>query len=346
MDLETAKRYANQGELEKVPTKAITRELLLSKGPNGIPTICYIVSNKQLKYVPKEHLTEEVLSQKDLLGASCYLLAAKKDQFSLIPEKLVTASILKEAQNKEKVWGILIRSKGIDHILPLINELIDDIELDDNSTFLHACATVGELHKIPPKLITKERILKEKTLGKDNVLHYAAHYGCLEQIPKSLLNYETMSTVNNYKETPLHSAADGGKLNLIPTEFLTQENLDREDNWGTVFHKAALNCTFDTFPKRFLTEKNLMAKSITSEVSPLVVLAHKCSEPETNHSKQHRAVSQFSKLIKNLSKESLNSLIKELTIGEWEKALEISQKEITRREVYKKVKEEEAELEI
>jgi len=339
MDLETAKKRAFEGELEKVPAKAITKELLLARGPNGIATICFIISNKQLKYVPKDILTEEVLNQKDLLGSSCFLIAARKtDQFKEIPRSIITAQRLKEAQNNEKIWGMLIRAGEIDQTLKYIDELIDDTELDHKSTFLHACATVSAIDKVPQHLITKERLLQEKTVGKENTIHYAAHYGCLNQIPREFLTQETMSTTNNYGETPLHAAADGGKLHLVPEEFLTQENLEKEDNWGTVFHKASMNCTFDTLPKKFLTEENLTRKSITSEVSPIVLLAHKCSEPNTQFSKQPHAIAQFSKLIKLLSKESVNSLIKELTRGEWEKAIELCKLELTKKKVLEKVK--------
>jgi hypothetical protein len=344
---EDIKQLAQSGELEKVPPELITEDILLAKNRNGTPTICCILFNNQLKYVPKKLLNDQVLSQKDLSGASGYLLAARKvGQFREIPANLITPEKLKEGQNKEKLWGILIRNKEINHVLPFVENLIDEAELDDNSSFLHTCATTCELTKIPQNLITKERILKQKTLGKENVIHYAAHYGCLNQIPSEFLTQKTMTMTSNYGETPLHSATDGGKLDLVPKEFLTQENLEKEDNWGTVFHKAAINCTFDSFPKEFLTEKNLTAKSLSSEVSPILILAHKCSEPNTNHSKRGDAVKQFTSLIKKLSEENLEALKKELTRGEWENAITIVKKEILKRDFLKNIQNTNQNLEI
>jgi hypothetical protein len=344
---EDIKQLILNGELEKVPPELITKDILLSKDKTGTPTICCILFNDQLKHVPKEFLSDQILSQKDLSGASCYLIAARKlGQFEKIPQELITTEVLKESQNKEKLWGILIRNKEINHILPFVEELIDDTELDDNSSFLHTCATTCELNKIPQSLITKQRILKQKTLGKENVIHYAAHYGCLNQIPSEFLTQETMSITSTYGETPLHSAADGGKLNLVPQEFLTQENLEKEDNWGTVFHKAAINCTFDTFPKNFLTEKNLLVKGISAGISPIVLLAHKCSEPNTGHSKHGDAVKQFTYLAKTLSNKNLEALKKELTRGEWDNALEILKKENLRRDFLENIQNSSKNLEI
>lgn len=339
MNTNTVIELAQNGQLKKVPKELITNEVLASKCKSGAPTISSIITHGQLKYVPKELLTDEILNQKGLIGNTGYMLAAKTpNQFKEIPKSLLSSEKLKETQNKEKLWGILIRSRNIKHILPFINELIDDTELGNGSTPPHACATICQLNKIPKDLITEERLLKTKTCGNQNVFHYAAHFGCLDQIPKEFLTQENMSTTDEYGETPIHAAADGNKLHLVPREFLTQENLEKEDNWGTVFHKGAFNCNLDTFPKKLLTEKNLTAKGLIN-YSPILTLAQICSEPNTRHSqdKKNKALDQFSKLIKYLSINSIKKIVSESKQRKWEVAIEVAKKELANKEILERL---------
>jgi hypothetical protein len=328
---------AQRGQIKSIPKSEIKLEDLLAVDDNGVSTIIWAIANKELKEIPKELLTDKVLSKTDRLGHSGYQLAAKRNQFDYIPKHLITPKILKElGDNDEKTWGILIRGGQIRHVLPFIKELIDDHDLKDQCTLLHTCATTSEIEKIPEKHITLERLLKGKKDGNENVLHYAAHYGCLNQIPEELVTVETMNSLNGFNETPLHSAAVGGKLHLVPKKFLTQENLEKEDNWGTVFHKAAMTSNFKDFPKEFLTEKNLLRRSRKSGLNPIYILARECSE-HTSKPKSKDAREQFKKLLPCLSEANLTEVIKELEDDNWLEAVTIARKELIKFKILSKI---------
>jgi hypothetical protein len=337
--------YAKKGEIEKTPKDKIKVEDLLAKDENGLPIIIWIVANNELHHVPENILTHEVLSQKDLIGASAYHLATKWEQFDYIPKNLITLKVLKERGDDNKTtWGLLIRQGRMNDVLPFIETLIDEEDLGQES-FLHVCASAKQLDQVPKEFLTKNRIFDTVRRTNENVIDYAAYHGCLNQIPQEFVNEESLSLRNSNNETPLHIATEGGNLHLIPKEFLTRETLSREDSWGTVFHKAAICCTFDTFPKEFLTEEHLLQRNKGNGMNPLYILAREYCE-SSDPEKRNKAKKQFTELIRLLSPKNLYSLKNELEVENWLPAVAITKNEISKRKLLKGIKTEENTIEI
>jgi hypothetical protein len=326
---------AEKGFLEKTPKEKINIESLLTKTDKGVPTIILIILNEELKHIPKNLLTHEVLSQKDNRGNSAYHLAAQTCQFKEIPKEIINLNVLKEENGQgETIWGTLIRRSQIDQVLPFIEKLIEEEEQEES--FLHVCASARELHQIPKEYLTKDRLSKTIKKSHDTVIGYAAYCGCLYQLPRELVNQESMSHRNSRNETPLHMATENGTLHLVPKRFLTQENLEKEDDWGTVFQKAAMNCTFENFPQALLTEENLIKRNKNNGMNPLYILAREyCESSEPD--KRKKGKKQLTNLISILSEKNLNSLKNELEVENWLPAVSIIKEEFLKREMGKKL---------
>jgi hypothetical protein len=330
---------------KRTPAKGLTTKHLLDKDKNGVPTIIWMVANNKLKDIPKNLLTHEVLSQQDLEGRNAYHLAAKWDQFKHIPKKLINLEILTECTyNGKTTWGTLICNDQFEEVLPFIKDLIDEKDTG-GETFLHVCASAGQLHRVPKEYMIRNRIFCTVNRSNENVIDYAAYYGCLDQIPKELVTQDPMSLTNSSNQTPLHMAAESGKLHLIPKEFLTQENLKKEDNWGNVYHRAAICCTFDTFPEEFLTEENLLGRNKNNGMNPLYILAREYCEASMGD-KREKARKQLTSLIKILSTRNLHALKNELEVEDWSPAVLITKRELLKRRVLTKLTEEKNSLEI
>jgi ankyrin repeat protein len=325
--------------------KGLTTKHLLDKDENGVPTIIWVVVNNELENTPKNLLTHRVLSQQDLEGRSAYHLAAKYDQFKHIPKALINLDILKECtDNGQTTWGTLIRNDQFKEVLPFLKDLINERDAG-GETFLHVCASAGELQQVSKKYMTKNRIFSTVNRSNENVIDYGAYYGCLDQLPKEFITEEAMNLRNSSNQTPLHMATESGKLHLIPKEFLTQKNLEKEDNWGSVFHKAAICCTFDTFPKEFLTEKNLLRRNKNNGMNPLYILAREYCEASMGD-KREKAKKQFTSLIKLLSTKNLQTLKNELGVEDWSPAVSITKSELSKRKLLTRLKQEKSSVDI
>jgi ankyrin repeat protein len=122
----------------------------------------------------------------------------------------------------------------------------------------HFAAYNGHLDQIPKELLTEENLLKPDN-DRGSCLHFAAREGHLDQIPKELLTAENLLKHDRWGKTCLHYAADYGHLHQIPKELLTAENLLKTDNEGwTCLHFAARNGHLGQIPKELLTAENLL----------------------------------------------------------------------------------------
>lgn len=336
-------KLAKSGKFEKVPPECITRDALLTKGDDkkSTPTICWVIANKQLHLVPKSLLTHEVLNQTDKYKTSGYSLAARLNQFDYIPDELVTLKILEESsfddeQECNKIWEILLFTNQTTKLIPFIHQLINK-KTTIGCPFLHACAQASQIGIIPKNYLTKERVVGRLKPELTNIIDYAAEQGCLNQIPKEFINMESMSQTNCLSKNPLHQAAQGGNLHLVPKEFLTRELLEKEGNNGSVFHEAAINLTFDTFPPELILEKDLIKKDKINNLSPILILAKAMSSRGNSEDAKESAKDQLSKLIKLLSYKNLSTFKNELVKNFYTKPIKLIGVEMCKRKLIQKV---------
>jgi len=145
-------------------------------------------------------------------------------------------------------------SAGIIHKLParILANLTAEELTQDRGTLLHAVLEKECLHKLTPKVFTKDILLFERsqfseqlfatgdskyTFGACPVIRSLVKNGLTAKVPEKVME-ECLATPNEEGETPLHEAT-GKWLKYIPEQFLTQEALSLKDAKGnTVFRHA------------------------------------------------------------------------------------------------------------
>lgn len=81
----------------------------------------------------------------------------------------------------------------------------------------HALARQGDLHGLPPEVLTAENLLKPNEKGV-TPLHDAAWFGHLDQVPDELLTLQNLSIENDLGRTPIMDAVLNGHVAQIPVE--------------------------------------------------------------------------------------------------------------------------------
>lgn len=143
----------------------------------------------------------------------------------------------------------------------LANELTTTLEdMADkyaNIVNWYLLAKEKKLNLIP--IITKKDVLRK--VNDSTMLHYAAEFGSLDQIPVRLLSQETMTNKNLVGETALHIAAEYGHLPQVPKILLTERNLTlKNTNGSTPIHYAACGAYFSHLPKNVINSTTLCVK--------------------------------------------------------------------------------------
>jgi len=111
--------------------------------------------------------------------------------------------------------------------------------------------------KIPQEMVSS--LSFGKGYRHSNLIGLAAQHGTLKSFPKELFDSVGLATPNdNMQESALHFAAISGDLKFIPQHLLTSENLAIPNTEGTTpIHYAALYLSLSQIPKNLLTQELL-----------------------------------------------------------------------------------------
>lgn len=262
------------------------------------PETEYLRVQSQLEKIPKELLCDEILKQKTNKGESIYLLLAKSGNLQDISQNLITKDILlEEPENKESILFEIISKKQLELINPKFIE--EGILLEEckqlNTTYLHICAMLGEIKKIPQDQWIDKLGLKDK--NGSNLLHWAAD-GIFEGYPINKETTKLMKEKNHEGNTPLHNIRD---ITTLPKEFIDIKTLYSKNN----NQRSAIYSIAQRTPEKFiqfwvkmktLNENELLEKDCRGEcaLDGLFVKYY----PKENHS-------IYKKFVKMLSKETL-----------------------------------------
>jgi ankyrin repeat protein len=125
-------------------------------------------------------------------------------------------------------------------------------------TILHEAAEFGHLGQIPNCHLTLENFLTQDFQG-ISVFDSAAQGGCLHLAPVELLSSpETLTPRGPKKATTLHGAAKNGQLNLLNNSLLTEESLTKPNSEGeTPIMLAAANGHLQQIPRKYITQETL-----------------------------------------------------------------------------------------
>jgi hypothetical protein len=187
------------------------------------------LKESKLNMIPKDLICDEILCQKNDKGESIYFCLAKAGHLDLIPQNLLTKQVLlEEKRDGETLLFELITKKQLELVAP--NLIKAEILLEEykhlKTTYLHICAMIGEIQKIPREVWIDKLGIKD--FNNNNLLHWAAD-GVFEGYPINKETKKLMIAKNNQGETPLHKIRN---LNDAPKEFLTTKNLLVTDNEG------------------------------------------------------------------------------------------------------------------
>lgn len=142
-------------------------------------------------------------------------------------------------------------------------------------TPLHHAAENGLLAQIPKEILNQNTLLHPDDLGW-TPFHLAVESKSLEEIPRDLLTKENFLTPTLYGFTPLHSAAEKGILEQLPLDILTEDHLLFEDAEGwSPLHYAARDNSLKTLPIKLSmpTLKKLLECRQCSELSRAWIIA-------------------------------------------------------------------------
>jgi len=122
-------------------------------------------------------------------------------------------------------------------------------------------ASKGLLKELDWNFLVKHKNSKYKQ--GENILHIAASYKTLEEVPKDIMSEELFMEKNDSGSTPLHNACRSRRLSEVPKEFLNTKTLSVKDNAGnSVYHIAAQFAELSSIPKETL---NSIAKSLDKD---------------------------------------------------------------------------------
>jgi hypothetical protein len=276
------------------------------------PETEYLRVQSQLDKIPKELLCDEILKQKTNEAESIYLLLAKSGNLQDISKNLITKSmLLEEPENGESILFEIISKKQLELVDPKFIE--EGILLEEckqlNTTYLHICAMLGELKKIPKELWMDKLGLKDK--NGSNLLHWAAD-GVFEGYPVNEETIKLMKEKNKEGNTPLHNLRD---ITTLPREFIDKETLYSKNKNG----QSAIYSIARRTPEKFvqfwvemktLNEKELLEKDCRGEyaLDNLFIKYY----PKENHENYKKFVAMLSKeaLIKAKNIEGLTHIKK------------------------------------
>lgn len=153
-----------------------------------------------------------------------------------------------------KAWGAL--SESIKNLIDKgINPTIDE----QKNTYLHHCASNGELNDCNPMLLTKSNLSVQNKLGESAYL-VAAKNGEFDKIPPHLIDKEILTRVENHENTCLHFLAQKGQLDIISKKYVNAENINNLRNWDkeTPLHPAARFNKMSKIPEELITKEGLL----------------------------------------------------------------------------------------
>lgn len=146
---------------------------------------------------------------------------------------------------------------------------------------LHWAALMGTMDKVPPHIFSASVLTEHYCAIRNiysNVLHIAAQFGHLGQIPPKHLTEEALLSRDTSEMTPLHVAALSGKVTQFPIDLITQPIISATDKCGwTALHWGAQCHHLWQFPIELLTEYNLLqparnkGKTAIDLVTPLAL---------------------------------------------------------------------------
>jgi ankyrin repeat protein len=153
-----------------------------------------------------------------------------------------------------KAWGSL--SESIKNLIDKgINPTIDE----QKNTYLHHCASNGELNDCNPMLLTKSNLSIQNKLSESAYLA-AAEHGEFDKIPPHLIDEEILTRVERHDNTCLHFLAQKGQLGIISTMYVNAENINNLRNWDkeTPLHLAAKFNEMPKVPEELITKEGLL----------------------------------------------------------------------------------------
>jgi ankyrin repeat protein len=295
----------SSGQLKEIPTKFLTREVLLHNFPDCPLFNC--AHYNCLNLIPKEILNcSKILNLKDPLGNSLLHIAAETKQLHLFnPESLTQERMI--SPNKEK-WTPLHHSANSQcleqvpaHLKTKSNMCLQSANglTPLHSIFIHTQKNTGITTKeINTNILDKENIWLRNMHGM-TIAHIGAKFGTLKHIAEALLSPELLESPDNDKNSVYHTAAKNGNLNQIPKKLLTKGGLKlRNINGETPIHMAAQSGTLNHIPAPIISSKNLLSTNIFGE---------NCFELASNQTQKI-----LDKLIKSLNYRTLAECYKQI----------------------------------
>lgn len=229
----------------------------------------------QLDKIPRSLIVDKILRQKTKRDKSIYLMLAQAGALSLVPQELITKEILlknpkdPESENEqddlpdESILFEIIARKQLEIINPRFIE--EGILLEEckqlNTTYLHICAMLGELKKVPKELWIDKLGLKDSK--RNNLLHWAAD-GVFEGVPVNKETINLMNEKNINGATPLHQIRD---ITSIAKEFTSNDMLYSKDkNQRSALYSIAQR-TPEKFVQFWVERKNLKEDTLLEKDS-------------------------------------------------------------------------------
>jgi ankyrin repeat protein len=194
--------------------------------PNLYCNLHRIIKAQAFNKIPIEILSQEfLLNTKDLHGRNSYHLAVMQDQLQEIPASWLNKESLASAdENGNTVLHTTAINAELNEIpsdILLENPELLDLENTSKQTVLHMAALYGCIDQIPEKLITTERLAK-KDENNLNVVQKLAGIGNLEQLPVKFFQDPIMVETTNQNESPFQLCINISTLHQIPICEITK----------------------------------------------------------------------------------------------------------------------------
>jgi hypothetical protein len=287
----------NKSEWHKIDWKSLTLSDFKAQDKNGETILHKALRLEKLGTIPKEFICDELLKIKNKEGNSIYFLAAGSIEGDLIPKELLVKEVLLEKNNKgETTLCAMIKNEATQRIAK--NFIYSDILLERcesmGTTYLHLCATAGELKKLPKEYYLKKLALQDE--NKDTLLHKLAEEDRLWEIPEESRDPALIEITNSYHQNPLHKIVD---LDDVPKEFLTPKALEAQDWKGqTPVYRSTWINGIEHLPTECLTEKALTTPTHDGQTP----LSNILSDYDGKYKEKYLTI------LKNISKKTLEKL--------------------------------------